>query len=232
MSIPNEIYLNYPGFMEKQDQAKKDLRNKISNFQKAAQSGTNTIGIEDEIERDIKNLKEKHHQLDDAYSNRNAPSHIPSLELDKRQKDIQQLLIDIKEIEKAFKNVQSQKYSFKGKMEEGDYQPTAEMKTMSNSELLMFQKDKIKDQDKQIDDITLDVKKGRVLAKEAQHTMEEQNKQLDQLQEDIDKLDSRFQKGIKRFENYVAKQSGCCISLVLIAELAAAFLIYFLLITD
>ena len=73
-------------------------------------------------------------------------------------------------------------------MEEGDYQPTEEMKTMSNSELLMFQKDKIKDQDKQIDDITLDVKKGRVLAKEAQHTMEEQNKQLDQLQEDIDKL--------------------------------------------
>ena len=231
MSIPNEIYLNYPGFMEKQEEAKKELRTKISNFQKAAQNGTNTVTIETEIEKDIRNLKEKHHQLDDAYSNRNAPSHIPSLELDKRQKDIQKLEIDIKDIERAFKNVQSQKYSYKGKME-NDYQPTEEMKTMSNSELLQFQKDKIKSQDKQIDDITLDVKKGRVLAKEAHHTMEEQNKQLDQLQEDIDKLDSRFQKGIKRFENYVAKQSGCCISLVLIGELAVAFFVYFFLILD
>ena len=231
MSIPNEIYLNYPGFMEKQEEAKKELRTKISNFQKASQNGTNTVGIETEIEKDIRNLKEKHHQLDDAYSNRNAPSHIPSLELDKRQKDIQKLEIDIKDIERAFKNVQSQKYSFKGKME-NDYQPTEEMKTMSNSELLQFQKDKIKSQDKQIDDITLDVKKGRALAKEAHHTMEEQNKQLDQLQEDIDKLDSRFQKGIKRFENYVAKQSGCCISLVLIGELAVAFFVYFFLILD
>ena len=231
MSIPNEIYLNYPGFMEKQEEAKKELRTKISNFQKAAQNGTNTVTIETEIEKDIRNLKEKHHQLDDAYSNRNAPSHIPSLELDKRQKDIQKLEIDIKDIERAFKNVQSQKYSFKGKME-NDYQPTEEMKTMSNSELLQFQKDKIKSQDKQIDDITLDVKKGRALAKEAHHTMEEQNKQLDQLQEDIDKLDSRFQKGIKRFENYVAKQSGCCISLVLIGELAVAFFVYFFLILD
>ena len=81
-----------------------------------------------------------------------------------------------------------------------------------------------------IDDITLDVKKGRVLAKEAGHIIEDQNKQLDSLQEDIDRLDSRMQRDfIKRIENYVAKQSGCCIFIVLILELAAAAVIYLLL---
>ena len=103
------------------------------------------------------------------------------------------------------------------------------MKNMSNSELLTFQKEKIKEQDKIIDDITLDVKKGRVLAKEAGNIMEQQNKELDQLQEEIERVDSRFQRGIKRFENYVQKQSGCCIIIILIIELAIALLIFFIL---
>ena len=103
------------------------------------------------------------------------------------------------------------------------------MKGMTNKELIVLQKDKINQQDKKIDDITLEVKKGRVLAKEAGHIIDDQNKQLDLLQEDMDRLDNRFKRGIKRFENYVSRQSGCCIIIVLIIELVVAFVIYFIL---
>ena len=110
-----------------------------------------------------------------------------------------------------------------------NYQPTEDMKNMSNVELLQQQKIKMKEQDQQLDDIFLDVKKGRVLAKEAGQIIDEQNKQLDELQDDIDRLDSKLVRGTKRFEKYVAKQSGCCIVVILVLELIAGFLIVFLL---
>ena len=225
-NIPKEFYTNFPSVLSKQEEASKEIRKKISNYQILVSSGqSNTISVETEIDRDIKNFKDLQSQLDNAYSNRNAPSQIPGPELDRRQKEIQKLGFDIQEIEKSFKAVQNQKYSFKGQVPD-TFNQTEEMKTMSNSELMQLQKSKINDQDKILDDITLDVKKGRILAKEAGHIIQDQNKQLDSLQEDIDKLDSRMQRGIKRFENYVAKQSGCCIILILIAELAAAGAIY------
>jgi len=228
-NIPKEFYTNFPSVLAKQEDAAKEIRKKISNYQQLTSAGqSNTIAIESEIDRDIKNFKDMHSQLENAYSNRNAPSQIPGPELDRRQKEIQKLGYDIQEIEKSYKLVQNQKYAFKGQVPD-NYVQTEEMKTMSNSELLILQKDKINQQDKIIDDITLDVKKGRVLAKEAGHIIQDQNKQLDDLQEDIDRLDSRMQRGIKRFENYVAKQSGCCIIIILLLELFGAAAIYLLL---
>ena len=79
-----------------------------------------------------------------------------------------------------------------------------------------------------IDDIAMDVKKGKVLAREAGVIIKDQNAQLDDLQEEMDKLDSNFQKGIKRFQNYAKKQSGCCITIILILEIVATFLIFYL----
>lgn len=227
MSIPKELYSNFNGIISKQEEAGKELRKKISNYQTVAQGKSNTISIESEIERDIKNFKDMCNQLDNAYSNRNAPSQIPFAELDRRQKEIQKLSLNIQEIEKSYKGVQNQKYAFKGSTPD-NYQQNEEMKSMSNSELYQLQKEKIKNQDKIIDDITLDVKKGRVMAKETGQIIQEQNKELDALQEDIDRLDSRMQRGAKRFANYVAKQSGCCIIIILILEMAAAFGIYFI----
>jgi len=227
MSISNELYSNFKTVMEDQDKKSKEIRGKISNFQQEATKGTNTVSLESDIQKDIKNLRDKVSELENAYSNRNAPSQIPPNELDRRQKEIQKLNISVQDIDKTFKTIQSQKYAFKG--QSGDYKPTEEMKGMSNAELIQLQKEKIDQQDKQIDDITMDVKKGRVLAKEAANQLEQQNKQLDQLQEDIDRLDSRFQRGVKRFENYVNKQSGCCIIICLVVELVIALLIYFLL---
>ena len=201
----------------------------MTNYQQSINAGGNTISIESEIDKDIKKYKDMVNQLDNAYSNRNAPSQIPGMELDRRQKEIQKMSIEIQEIEKSFKNLQNQKYTFKGSTTDEPYKQSEEMKTMSNRELYQLQKEKVSDQDKILDDVILDVKRGRVLAKNAGEMIQEQNKQLDELQEDVDRLDSRMQRGIKKFENYVSKQSGCCIIVILILELAAAILIFVLL---
>ena len=228
MSIPREFYMNFQGVITKQEEAIKEIRNKLSNYQKSIKAGGNTILMESEIDRDMKKYKDMVSQLDNAYSNRNAPSQIPSNELDRRQKEIQKMNIDIQAVEKSFRDLQNQKYSFKGQANE-EYQQSEEIKSMSNTELMQLQKDKINLQNKDIDDIIVDVKKGRVLAKEAGEIIQEQNKQLDSLQEDIDRLDSRMQRGMKRFENYVSKQSWCCIIIILIIELVIAVGIFLIL---
>ena len=226
MSISQELYLDFTNVLNKQIEAIKEIHQKVYQFK--GMSNVNTTDFEGELRRDFKKIKDRNDELSDAYSNSNAPSTIQMQELDRRQKEIQKLKNSTKEEENNFLALVKSKYSFKGKPS-GDYVPTEEMKGMTNNELLVLQKEKINEQDKKIDDITLEVKKGKVLAKEAGHILEDQNKQLDQLQDDIDRLDSRFKKGIKRFENYVNKQSGCCILIILILELVAAFLIFFLL---
>lgn len=226
MSISQEIYLDFTNVLNKQKDAIKEIHQKV--YQLKGMSNANTTDFEGEIRRDIKKIKDKNDELSNAYSNSNAPSTIQMIELDRRQKEIQTLKNSIKDEENNFLSVVKSKYSYKGNRS-GEYTPTEEMKGMTNNELLALQKEKIHEQDKKLDDITLEVKKGRVLAKEAGHIIDEQNKQLDELQDDIDRLDNRFKKGIKRFENYVSRQSGCCIIIVLIAELVAAFLIFIIL---
>ena len=226
MSISQEIYLDFTNVLNKQKDAIKEIHQKV--YQLKGMSNANTTDFEGEIRRDIKKIKDKNDELSNAYSNSNAPSTIQMIELDRRQKEIQTLKNSIKDEENNFLSVVKSKYSYKGNRS-GEYTPTDEMKGMTNNELLVLQKEKIHEQDKKLDDITLEVKKGRVLAKEAGHIIDEQNKQLDELQDDIDRLDNRFKKGIKRFENYVSRQSGCCIIIVLIAELIAAFLIFIIL---
>lgn len=226
MSISQEIYLDFTNVLNKQKDAIKEIHQKV--YQLKGMSNANTTDFEGEIRRDIKKIKDKNDELSNAYSNSNAPSTIQMIELDRRQKEIQTLKNSIKDEENNFLSVVKSKYSYK-ENRSGEYTPTDEMKGMTNNELLVLQKEKIHEQDKKLDDITLEVKKGRVLAKEAGHIIDEQNKQLDELQDDIDRLDNRFKKGIKRFENYVSRQSGCCIIIVLIAELIAAFLIFIIL---
>ena len=226
MSITDPVYLDFTNILDNQKNAIKEIHQKV--YKLKGMSKENTTDFEGEIRRDIKKIKDKNDELSNAYSNSNAPSTIQINELDRRQKEIQLLKNSIKDEENNFTSIVKDKYSFKGNRSD-DYVPTEEMKGMTNKELMDLQKDKINQQDKKIDEITLEVKKGKVIAKETGHIIEDQNKQLDQLQEDIDRLDNRFKRGIKRFENYVNKSSGCCIIIILIIELAAAFLIFFLL---
>ena len=221
MSSP--IYLQYSSIIKKQEDNAKNLHKKLSDYNSEAESGSNTIKIEGDIEKELSSLKEAHRELENAYSNKNAPSQISPNELDRRQKQIQNLGSNIQDIEQNYKQIKNKKYEYKGPKID-NYQPTEEMKTMSNSELLQYQQQKMKKQDDQIDDIIIDVKKGTVLAKETEKILDDQNKQLDELQEDIDKLDSKLKKGAKRFADYAAKKSGYCIVIILVLELIAGIL--------
>ena len=223
MSSSNTIYLQFNSIISEQQEKTKNLNKKISGYKEKIISGENTISLEKEIENQISSLKEAHRELENAYSNKNAPSQISPNELDRRQKQIQNLGSDIQDIEQNYKQIKNKKYEYKGSKID-NYQPTEEMKTMSNSELLQYQQQKMKKQDDQIDDIILDVKKGTVLAKETEKILDDQNKQLDELQEDIDKLDSKLKKGAKRFADYAAKKSGYCIVIILVLELIAGIL--------
>ena len=224
----NAIYLEYNAVVGEKEEKLKNLHKKLSNYKDKVGTNTNTIALEEEIEKEINSLKEDQRELDNAYSNKNAPSQISTNELDKRQKQIKKLEIGINDAEKSYNEIKDQKYEFKGPNMD-NYQLSDDMKNMSNAELYQQQQLKLKDQDQQLDDIFLDVKKGRVLAKEAGNIMDEQNKQLDELQDDIDRLDSKLKRGAKRFQNYVAKKSGCCIVVILILELIAGFLFVLLL---
>ena len=229
MSSSNSIYLEFKKIISEQEEKSKNLSGKLTKYKDTIKSGVNTISFENEIEKEILSLKEAYSELENAYSNRNAPSQIAPQELDRRQKQIKTLDIRINELEKNYEELKSEKYRYKGTGMEDEYVLTDDMKNMDNQGLMQLQQKKLKDQDAQLDDIYLDAKKGTVLAKEAGKILEEQNKQLDELQNDMDKLDSRLQRGIKRFKDYAAKQSGCCITFILILELVAGFLIYFLM---
>ena len=225
--MSNELYMDYESIMSKQKEVIKEIVSKIKEYQKIISTGTNTIKMEQDLEREINNAKEMSSKLETAYNYKNAPSTMPPLELDRRQKQIQELRDAILENEQNYRNYKNQKYSYKD-TSDGNYEITEDMKNMNNNELLALQKEKINQQDKMIDDIAMDVKKGKVLAREAGVIIKDQNAQLDDLQEEMDKLDSNFQKGIKRFQNYAKKQSGCCITIILILEMVATFLIFYL----
>jgi DNA repair exonuclease SbcCD ATPase subunit len=229
MSSSNSIYLEFKKIISEQEEKSKNLSGKLTKYKDTIKSGVNTISFENEIEKEILSLKEAYSELENAYSNRNAPSQIAPQELDRRQKQIKTLDIRINELEKNYEELKNEKYRYKGTGMEDEYVLTDDMKNMDNQGLMQLQQKKLKEQDAQLDDIYLDAKKGTVLAKEAGKILEEQNKQLDELQNDMDKLDSRLQRGIKRFKDYAAKQSGCCITFILILELVAGFLIYFLM---
>ena len=226
--MSNELYMEYESIMTKQKEVTNEIVSKVKEYQKIISTGTNTIKMEQDLEKQINNAKEMSSKLETAYNYKNAPSSIPPLELDRRQKQIQELRDAILENEQKYRNFKNQKYSYKD-TSDGNYEITEDMKHMNNNELLLLQKDKLNQQDKMIDDIAMDVKKGKVLAREAGVIIKDQNAQLDDLQEEMDKLDSNFQKGIKRFQNYAKKQSGCCITIILILELVATILIFTLL---
>ena len=143
------------------------------------------------------------------------------LVIDSRQKEINEFEISHNKMGKSFNNIQTNKYAYKDRITE-DYTKKEEYKDMSTGEIMQLQKDKIRDQDARLDEITLDVKKGTQLAKNAQNVIKEQNKQLDQMNEDIDRTKEKMNSLTARFKNYVAKHSVCKMIIILLIELGIA----------
>ena len=212
-----QYYTNYKEYVTQINDLEKKIRQGLTTFKQQSGKGP-TLQIEAEIKDLLKQYKELYTNLETAYSRRNVPGGFPELTIDERQKEIQKFGINYNDMDKDYKNVEENKYKFKNEIQE-DYSQKEEYKNMTTGELMVVQKNKLKDQDKQIDDITLDVKKGTQLAKNAGHVMQEQNKQLEQMNQDIDRTKDNMNKLTGRFESYVAKFSMCKMITILIIEL-------------
>ena len=57
------------------------------------------------------------------------------------------------------------------------------------------------------------------MAKNLTHELKDQNKKIEVINEDMDRVDSRMNKITKRFQNYVAKSSVCCLGFVLALDI-------------
>ena len=208
--MSKEYYTNFKTIVSDLNNQAKGLRGDISTYKQNIDQSKNTVDIENKLKKDLKSFKDSLDKLEEAYLTRNIPGNMPEATLDQRQKEIKKIKNDYEEINKQFQELNSDKYSFKGKITE-DYRNKEELKGLSTGELMQLQENKLKEQDDQIDDIIVDAKKGTVLAGNLEHEAKDQSKKIVQVNEDMDMVDNRMKKLTKRFQNYVKNSSYCCL---------------------
>ena len=225
---PKNFYTEYKYYCLDLSETEKKINKELNIYKKKIIEGTNTVENERQIKTLLKYYQDIKDQLSEAYSERNAPSGYPTRELDKRQKEIQQFGFNYDKMAKEFHDNENEKYKFKGGIDE-DYTQKEEYKYLNSQELMKLQKNKIKNQDEQIENITLDVKKNTQLAKQTKHVIKEQNEKLEQINEDIDRTHEKMSNLTERFKKYASGQSWCKLIIIIILELTIAFVSYFLL---
>ena len=224
-----EYYMNYQKYVDDIKNLEKTINQELTTFKSKTGGKELTIQLENQIKGHLKEFKDLQTSMSTAYSRKNVPGGMPELTIDKRQKEIQQFEITYNEMDKNYRSIENERYRFKNEITE-DYSQKEEYKNMTAGELLMVQQNKLKEQDDQIDDIVLEAKRGQQLARNAGHVMKEQNKQIEQINEDIDRNKENMDKLTGRFERYVAKFSMCKMIMTLIIEaLIAAVCIIFIL---
>lgn len=212
-----EYYSNFKQFLTDLTTKENNIRKDLEAFQTAIGNNENTIEIENRINKELKSLKDLIEQLTEAYSSKNAPPNMPEDTLDARQKDIKKFSTTYDELFKNLQKIRDDKYAFKGQITE-DYRTKEEYQNMSAQELVHAGREKMNKQDERLDDITKDVKKGRVGIKEFDNQVKEQNKLIEQVNEDMDRVDSRMNKLSKRMANYIGKSSTCCLMIFFLLD--------------
>ena len=212
-----EYYSNFKQFLTDLTTKENNIRKDLEAFQTAIGNNENTIEIENRINKELKSLKDLIEQLTEAYSSKNAPPNMPEDTLDARQKDIKKFSTTYDELFKNLQKIRDDKYAFKGQITE-DYRTKEEYQNMSAQEIVHAGREKMNKQDERLDDITKDVKKGRVGIKEFDNQVKEQNKFIEQVNEDMDRVDSRMNKLSKRMANYIGKSSTCCLMIFFLLD--------------
>ena len=226
-----DFYKRYREFITELSNKEKKIMADLSNYrEKALKEGLSTIDDETNIKKQLSEFTQKLEKLENAYSNRNAPSGYPPQELDRKQKELQKYRISYEDMKKQYNSIYNSKYSYKNKIgDDEDYMHKEEYKNATTDELLVMQKEKLNEQNEQIDDITLDVKKNITLAKNVNHVLNDQNKKLEEINEDIEMTDEKMKTLGARFANYAKKRSWWCLMIILIVEIAIAIGTYFIL---
>lgn len=223
-----EYYSNFKQFLTDLTTKENNIRKDLEAFQTAIGNNENTIEIENRINKELKSLKDLIEQLTEAYSSKNAPPNMPEDTLDARQKDIKKFSTTYDELFKNLQKIRDDKYAFKGQITE-DYRTKEEYQNMTAQELVHAGREKMNKQDERLDDITKDVKKGRVGIKEFDNQVKEQNKLIEQVNEDMDRVDSRMNKLSKRMANYIGKSSTCCLMIFFLLDAAVFGLLVWVL---
>ena len=224
-----KYYANYKQYIGELERLEKQIQSELTDYKAKANSGSQTVSDENKIKKNFSNFEEKLSALQTAYNNRNAPSGFPSKTLDTRQKQLQQFRINFDNMRRQYNDIENKKYLYKDKITE-DYNQKEEFKGFGTDELLTLQKNKLKEQDDQIEEITLDAKKNTVLAKNVGHVIKEQNKELEEINEEMDETQEKMNTLTGRFKNYAKRSSWCCLVVILILELGIALGAYYILV--
>ena len=223
-----EYYSNFKQFLTDLTTKENNIRKDLEAFQTAIGNNENTIEIENRINKELKSLKDLTEQLTEAYSSKNAPPNMPEDTLDARQKDIKKFSTTYDELFKNLQKIRDDKYAFKGQITE-DYRTKEEYQNMTAQELVHAGREKMNKQDERLDDITKDVKKGRVGIKEFDNQVKEQNKLIEQVNEDMDRVDSRMNKLSKRMLDYIGKSNICYLIIFFLLDAAVFGLLVWVL---
>ena len=85
-----DFYKRYREFITELSNKEKKIMADLSNYrEKALKGGLSTIDDETNIKKQLSEFTQKLEKLENAYSNRNAPSGYPPQELDRKQKELQ-----------------------------------------------------------------------------------------------------------------------------------------------
>ena len=213
--------------MEELNQIGSEINKLIDNYSKKIDKNENTAQIEIEIQKKIDEYKNFQILFDKAYDEKNVPPGISKIQCDIRQKEIYECKNKVKKYEERFLALQNRKYEFKtDKLDQIDYDE--KYKGVNTKQLLLERDNNIKAQNEHLEDISKNVKKGTVLAKNINAELENQNTKLEFLNDDIDKLDSGMKRTMKKFQTYI-QETSICRYLLLIFILVVVFVVeYFL----
>jgi hypothetical protein len=221
-------FTDFNFFIQNINNLAKQIRKQLIEFKNKTKDNSLTINLEKNIENDINKYINLVSELDTAYKDINVPPGFPQNTQRDRQKEIQKLEIESKTMKEQLELCKKEKYKFKGGINE-DYNQKEEFKYMDSRQLEELEKEKLKNQDEQLEGITLEVKKNNVLAKNTREVLKDQNKKMEVINEDIDRTKERMNSVTGRFKTYVAKSSWCLIIFILIVELAIGLLAFFIL---
>ena len=225
MSNPDdysEFHKNYKKQIDELNKKGSEINTLLETYSKKIDKNENTAQIEIQIQNKIDEYKKFHKLFDTAYDTKNVPSGVPPIVRDKRQREISGYSNEIKKFQDKFSGLQSRKYEFKtDKLDQIDY--NQKYKGVNTKQLLLERDNNIKAQNEHLEDISKNVKKGTVLAKNINAELENQNTQLEYLNDDIDKLDSGMKRTMKKFETYI-QETSICRYLLLIFLLVGLFI--------
>ena len=215
-------------FIQNINNLAKQIRKQLIEFKNKTKDNSLTVNLEKNIENDIDKYIKLVSELDNAYKDLNVPPGFPQSTQMERQTEIQRLEIESRAMKEQLEQCKKEKYKFRGGIEE-DYSQKEEYKYKDSNQLEELEFEKLKNQDKQLEAISSEVKENYTLAKDTRAVLKDQNKKMEVINEDIERTKGKMNSVTGRFKAYVEKSSWCLIIFILILELAIGLLAFFIL---